>query len=154
MVKKIKNGYYVYAYPSKRILVEDGQGNKHWKTKTAMGGYIGTITEKDGNIPNENHLFRDIVTGRNYGDYAVALNYSSDTYNSLCSVSHLDDALHTLYTSLGTKNAKIRKFESMLIEWASKRIAIDGHVIACTSECNDFSEFGCKASKLGTEQIN
>jgi len=35
-----------------------------------------------------------------------------------------------------------------------KRIAIDGHVIACTSECNDLSEFGYKASKLGTEQIN
>jgi len=33
-----------------------------------------------------------------------------------------------------------------------KRIAIDGHVIACTSECNDLSEFGYKASKLGTEQ--
>lgn len=197
MVKKIKNGYYVYAYSSKRILVEDGQGNKHWKTKTAMGGCIGTITEKDGYIPNESHLSKDIVTGRNYGDYAVALNYSSNTYNRLCSVFHPDDArqiysaaviffvegftymtamkgtydlsylplvysnvhlgydaLHTLYTNLGTKNTKIRQFESMLIEGASKRIAIDGHVIACTSECNDLSEFGYKASKLGTEQIN
>lgn len=41
-----------------------------------------------------------------------------------------------------------------MINESSKRNAIDGHVIACTSECNDFSEFGYKSSKLGTEQIN
>ena len=41
-----------------------------------------------------------------------------------------------------------------MINESSKRIAVDGHVIACTSECNDLSEFGYKASKLGTEQIN
>ena len=41
-----------------------------------------------------------------------------------------------------------------MIQNSSKRIAIDGHVIACTSECNDLSEYGYKASKLGTEQIN
>lgn len=28
--------------------------------------------------------------------------------------------------------------------------AIDGYIIACTSEMNDLSEFGYKASKLGT----
>lgn len=64
------------------------------------------------------------------------------------------DALHTLYKNLGTRTARIHKFEESMIEHSSKSIAIDGHVIACTSECNDLSEFGYKASKLGTEQIN
>lgn len=64
------------------------------------------------------------------------------------------DALHTLYKNLGTRNSKVRKFESTMIQNSSGRIAIDGHVIACTSECNDLSEYGYKASKLGTEQIN
>lgn len=197
MVKKIKSGYYVYSYASKQVLVEDADGTKHWKTKTTMGNCIGAITEKDGFIPNEGHISKDIITGRNYGSYAVAVKYSADTYKKLCSVFHPDDArqiysaaliffvegftnmtamkddfdlsylpliyknvhlgydaLHTLYTNLGTRNAKVRKFESMMINDSSRRIAIDRHVIACTSECNDLSEFGYKASKLGTEQIN
>lgn len=42
----------------------------------------------------------------------------------------------------------------MMVQASSKRIAIDGHVIACTSEQNDLSEYGYKARKLGMEQIN
>lgn len=42
----------------------------------------------------------------------------------------------------------------MLTEKSSDRVAIDGRVIACTSERNDLSEFGYKAAKLGTEQAN
>ncbi len=41
-----------------------------------------------------------------------------------------------------------------MINESSKRVAIDGHVIACASERNDLSEFGYKASVLGTERIN
>lgn len=82
----------MYTYTSKQILVEDGQGNKRRKTKTVMGECIGSITEKDGYIPNAGHISDSIITGRNYGNYAVALNYSSDTYNKLCSVFHPDDA--------------------------------------------------------------
>lgn len=63
-------------------------------------------------------------------------------------------ALHTLYESLGTRQAKPKAFEQMMLEKSSSRVAIDGHVIACTSEMNDLSEFGYKAAKLGTEQIN
>ena len=48
MVKKIKNGYYVYNYTSQQVVVEDGHGNRHRKTKTVMGKCIGSITEKDG----------------------------------------------------------------------------------------------------------
>lgn len=197
MVKKIKNGYYVYSYSSTQVQITDDNGNKRWKTKTTMGDCIGLITETDGFIPNEGFVFKDTITGRNYGDYAFALHCSGETYSRLCSVFHLDDAkqiysaaiiffvdgftymtsmkdvfdisylaikfekvhlgydaLHALYRNLGTRNKKVRKFENMIIEKSSKRVAIDGHVIACTSECNDLSEFGYKASKLGTEQIN
>lgn len=197
MVKRIKDGFYVYNYSSKQIMVEDESGNKRWKTKTSMGDCIGSITEADGFIPNEGHISKDIITSRNYGNYAVATKFSSATYDKLCSVFHLDDAkqlycaaliffvegftymtsmkgdfdlsylsliyknvhlgydaLHTLYKNLGTRSSRVHKFESMMVESSSKRVAIDGHVIACTSECNDLSEFGYKASKLGTEQIN
>ena len=76
MVNKIKNGYYVYTYISTQILVEDLEGNKHWKTNTAMGECIGSITVEDGYVPNDGHISQNIITGRNYGNYAVALNYS------------------------------------------------------------------------------
>lgn len=197
MVKRIKNGYYVYNYSSKQIAVMDEEGNKHWQTKTTMGECIGLITESDGFVPNDGFVSKDMITGRNYGNYAFALKCSKDTYSKLCSVFHPDDAkqiysvaiiffvdgfthmtsmkdafdvsylpilfgkvhlgydaLHTLYRNLGTRSTKVRQFESMMYQNSSKRIAIDGHVIACTSECNDLSEFGYKAAKLGTEQIN
>ena len=45
MVKRIKNGYYVYNYTSKQIPVFDADGNKRWKTKTEMGDCIGLIND-------------------------------------------------------------------------------------------------------------
>lgn len=197
MVKRIKNGYYVYNYSSKQVAVVDENGNKKWRTKTAMGECIGLITETDGFIPNEGFVSKDIVTGRNYGDYAFAVSCSKDTYSKLSAVFHPDDAkqiysaaimffvegfthmtsmkdafdvsylplrfekvhlgydaLRSLYKNLGTRSSRVRNFESMMIQSSSRRIAIDGHVIACTSECNDLSEFGYKAARLGTAQIN
>lgn len=64
------------------------------------------------------------------------------------------DALKTLYYELGRHGEKISEFEQKLIDSSSRRIAIDGHVIACTSSKNDLSAFGYKAAKIGTEQIN
>ena len=63
-------------------------------------------------------------------------------------------ALHTLYESLGTRQTKPKAFEQMMLEESSRQVAIDGHVIVCTSEMNDLSEFGYKAAKLNMEQIN
>ena len=197
MVKRLKNGYYVYNYSSRQIQVSDEKGSLRWKTKTEMGACIGLITEKDGFIPNDGFVSKDEITGRNYGDYAFAIFCSEDTYANLAKVFHPDDArqiysaaiiffvegftymtsmkdvfdisylslkyekvhlgyeaIHTLYKNLGTRNSKVRKFEKMVLQSSSGRVAIDGHVIACTSECNDLSEFGYKAAKLGTEQIN
>ena len=63
-------------------------------------------------------------------------------------------ALENLYKNLGQRSGLVDKFEKNLFEKSSKRVAIDGHVISCTSEYNDLSEYGYKASKLGSEQLN
>ena len=197
MVKRIKNHFYVYNYTTKSVPVTDKDGIVKMKSKTEMGSCIGSITEKDGFIPNEGHISRDEITSRNYGDYAFTLASSQNTYDKLLSVFNPKDAkqiysvatiffvngftymntmksvydlsslpitlgevsmsydsLKTLYENLATRGTKVRQFEEMMAENSSGRVAIDGHVIACTSECNDLSEFGYKAKKLGTEQIN
>ena len=64
------------------------------------------------------------------------------------------DALRTLYSNLGRYGTIPDKFQQTLIDDSSKKVAIDGHVIACSAETSDLSAFGYKSRKLGTEQIN
>ena len=64
------------------------------------------------------------------------------------------DALSTLYSNLGRYGTIPDKFQQDLIDNSSKKVAIDGHVIACSAESADLSAFGYKAQKLGTSQIN
>lgn len=64
------------------------------------------------------------------------------------------DALNTLYSNLGKHGTIPDQFQQSLIDNSSKKVAIDGHVIACSAESSDLSAFGYKAKKLGTEQIN
>ena len=63
-------------------------------------------------------------------------------------------ALRTLYENLGKRTARPTLFQQSLIDTSSGKIAFDGHVIACTSEKNDLSEYGYKAKKLNSPQIN
>jgi len=198
MVKRIGNDkFYVYEYSSSKIRVESDDGTYKWKTKTKMGKCIGTITLKEGYIPNAAQISNDEITAKNYGDYAFVVANAQHTLTllkeifspvdadqiftvaiiffvngftymkntkSLYEMSYLSScfpgvnvgykALYTLYENLGTRQAKPKAFEQMMSKNSSGRVAIDGHVIACTSEMNDLSEFGYKASKLGTEQIN
>ena len=79
------------------------------------------------------------------------ISYLSYLYNDI-SLGYA--AVHTLYTDLGTKNEKVIEFEQKSIDDSSKLLSIDGHVIACTSEKNDLSEYGYKAKKYGTPQVN
>ena len=65
-----------------------------------------------------------------------------------------EDALRTLYENLGKRKTRVDAFEQQLIDESSKKVAFDGHVIACASELNDISAYGYKASKLNSEQIN
>ena len=64
------------------------------------------------------------------------------------------DALSTLYSNLGRYGTIPDKFQQDLIDNSSRKIAVDGHVIACSAESADLSAFGYKAKKLGTAQIN
>ena len=63
-------------------------------------------------------------------------------------------ALDNLYKKLGRHGELPDKFQQKLIDESSKKLAIDGHVIACSSEKGDLSAFGYKYKKLGTAQIN
>ena len=63
-------------------------------------------------------------------------------------------ALRTLYENLGKRTSRPTLFQQSLIDASSGKIAFDGHVIACTSEKNDLSEYGYKAKKLNSPQIN
>ncbi len=198
MVKRIGNDkFYVYEYSTSKVRVENEDGTFRWKTKTTMGRCVGTITEENGYVPNATQINNDVVTAKNYGDYAFVvvnaqhtLNLLNEIFNprdavqiftiatiffvngftymknakSLYELSYLSScfpgvnvgykALHSLYENLGTRQTKPKAFEQLMVENSSGQVAIDGHVIACTSEMNDLSEFGYKASKLGTEQVN
>ena len=197
MVKKVKNGFYVYEHSSKKESVINPDGTVTRKTVNQMGKCIGSITLNEGFIPNINRLHDDSIIAKNYGDYAFAVECGKPTLSALEDVfnkkdahrifcigvifcvdgftymkriksrydmSYLSylypgmllgyDALHTLYLDLGTKNQRVARFEQNIIDRSSGRVAIDGHVIACTSENNDLSEFGYKAQKYGTPQIN
>ena len=197
MVKKVKNGFYVYEYSSKKEKVINPDGTVARKTINHMGKCIGSITLQEGFVPNANRLHDDSIITKNYGDYAFAVECGRPTLAALenafnkkdaqrifcigvifCvdgftymkriksryDISYLSyrypgmllgyDALHTLYMDLGTKNQRVVQFEQNGIDKSSGRVAIDGHVIACTSESNDLSEFGYKAQKYGTPQIN
>ena len=92
MVKKIKNGLYVYTYTSQRIVILNDDGTKQQKTKTTMGKCIGYINEKTGFVPNDNYISSDTITGRDYGDYAFVVENSVSTYEKLQSIFHPKDA--------------------------------------------------------------
>ena len=198
MVKKLNGDkYYVYEYSTSKVKVISDGGKQRWKTVTKMGACIGSITLKDGYVPNNSHISTDEITSLNYGDYAFVVENAQNTFEllrkkfsvkdseqifsiaviffvegftymknikSVFSMSYLSmrypdvsvgyKALHSLYTDIGTREKRVKDFENMMVQASSKRIAIDGHVIACTSEQNDLSEYGYKARKLGTEQIN
>ena len=55
------------------------------------------------------------------------------------------DALSTLYNNLGRYGTIPDKFQQSLIDNSSRKVAIDGHVIACSAESADLSAFGYKA---------
>lgn len=197
MVKKLGKGFYVYEHTSSKETIIDPDGKKKRITKNTIGKCVGSITLNDGFIPNNNYLHDDEICSKHYGDYALAIKYSTDTYNRLTTVFNLKDAqkiycvaliffvegftymkkisskyetsylsycfpdislgydaLRTLYSDLGTRNKRVIEFEQSNIDNSSKKISIDGHVIACTSEKNDLSEFGYKFRKYGTPQMN
>lgn len=63
-------------------------------------------------------------------------------------------AMDTLYENLGRHGSLVDKFEQKQINESSKKVGVDGHVIACSAEKGDLSAFGYKAKKLGSAQVN
>ena len=64
------------------------------------------------------------------------------------------DSVSKLYDALGRRQKNVLEFEKRLIEESTSQLAIDGHVIANTSECNDLAEKGYKFKKLGEPQVS
>lgn len=64
------------------------------------------------------------------------------------------ESLSKLYDALGRRQSGVLRMESKLVEECSRQMAIDGHVIGCTSSEDDLAEKGYKFHKLGEEQIN
>ena len=64
------------------------------------------------------------------------------------------DSVAKLYDALGRRQGPVLEFERKLVEASTRQMAIDGHVIGSTSECNDLSGKGYKFGKLGETQIN
>lgn len=195
-VKRQGEHFYVYETKSTKVKVLQDDGGSIWKTVTKSGKCLGSITFKDGFIPNRNMVSDDSISVLEYGNYAFALK-STETLKLLKGTFNAKDAnqiyvaaiiivvngftymkdmkeiydesflslefpdvhvgetaLSTLYENLGRRGGKAAAFQQALIDESSKRIAFDGHVIACTSEKNDLSEYGYKATKLNSPQIN
>lgn len=64
------------------------------------------------------------------------------------------DSISKLYDDLGRRQTQVLSFEQALIDESSHEVAIDGHVIASQSDCNDLAEKGYKFSVLNEKQIN
>lgn len=64
------------------------------------------------------------------------------------------ESVTNLYEYLGRHGKVVDQFEQRAINASSHVVGIDGHVIACTSEKNDLSEFGYKHTRLNAPQLN
>ena len=189
MVKRISNNYYVYEY----YTVKGEDGKRH----TKMGKTIGSIKEGIGFVPNDSFACDSEISTLDFGEYAVTLANTQNTFSILkdffnpedattiyvTSIIHFIhgftylkdihnyydmsilslkfpslklgyDALSKLYDSLGRRQTNVLIVEEQLVKNCSGQIAIDGHVIGCSSENNDLSEKGYKFKKIGEPQIN
>ena len=63
-------------------------------------------------------------------------------------------SLSSLYDNLGRRQGSVIKMEEKLIAGSSRQLAIDGHVIGCTSNENDLAAKGYKFKKIKETQIN
>ncbi len=64
------------------------------------------------------------------------------------------NSLAKLLDSLGRRQTKVISFQQYLIDNSSGEIAIDGHVVACSSHENDLAEYGNKFRNIKEMQIN
>ena len=86
-----------------------------------------------------NEFYTESIMSLQYSKYSFKMGY---------------DALTSLLHDLGMKGNPVKKFEQLLIDNSSKKIAIDGHVIRSCSWNNDLAEPGYKLHSLKSPQIN
>ncbi len=86
-----------------------------------------------------NEFYMESIMSLQYSDYSFKMGY---------------DALSNLLHDLGMRGNPVKKFEQLLIDNSSKKIAIDGHVIRSCSWNNDLSEPGYKMGSQKSSQIN
>ena len=92
MVKKLKNGYYVYNFEN----YTDEKG----KRKTRSLGCIGKITADLGFVPNNSYLLKATKTCYEYGQYALAFAASKNVLTTLESVFNKQDAYRMYFHAL------------------------------------------------------
>jgi hypothetical protein len=91
MVKVIRGNYYVYEFQN--VKVDGG-----WRTK--MGNMIGKITLEDGYVKNEAILSTHEFTTKDYGQYALAVANTTETFKTIRKVFCPDDARKIYVISL------------------------------------------------------
>jgi transposase len=92
MVKKISGYYYVYEYSN----FTDENGKRH----TKMGKSIGSIKEGIGFIPNDTFNCDSEISTLDFGEYAITISNSKDTYKLLKDFFNPQDAAAIYLTAL------------------------------------------------------
>ena len=64
------------------------------------------------------------------------------------------EAIAKMYDDLGRQGKVVDEFEQRAINTSSHIVGIGGHVLACSSEKSELSEFGYKHAKLCSPQMN
>lgn len=85
MVKCISNKYYVYEFHT----IKDDDGKRH----TKMGKLIGSIKEGIGFIPNHSFACDSEISTLDYGEYAITLANSQNTFSMLKECFNPQDAV-------------------------------------------------------------
>ena len=177
--KKFRNGVWKWTTVTKmgsaigKITLQDGyipNSNKLTRTELAVleyGAYAVAINKSKTTYERLTEVF-NIKDAQKI--YAIALIFFVEGFRCIKDIkrcyemSYLSikypnitlgyDSVHNLYGNLSLYGELSKTFQQKLLDHSSKRMAIDGHVIACTSRGNDLSEYGYKAKQLKTEQIN
>lgn len=96
------------------------------------------------------HFVNKFVPAKNIKKY-YDQSYFSFKYPKL---SFGEASVSALLDDLGRKQDRVLAFEQFLISGSSGEIAIDGHVIPCSSHENDLAEDGYKFDRIKDSQIN
>lgn len=122
-------------------------------SKSVMDALLAVFNPKDACViylMGLIHFVNGFVPLKDIRDY-YAQSWLSVKYPDACMGVQ---SLSKLLDSLGRRQARVEQFEQNLLEASSGKLAIDGHVIRSTSNCNDLADFGNKYRLLKERQLN